>query len=119
LGERPPFAGGNVRKHQVAQQAPAPERAVGGENQTALAAGLDELRLVEMRVILGLHVDERLRAEPDRLIQHGDVEIRHPDVAREALPFRPGERGNGLAERDRRVRPMHQEKIDEIDVEIS
>src|SRR5262245_35305035 len=72
-----------------------------------------------MRVILGLQVDERLRAEPDRLIQHGDVEIRYPDVACEALPLRLGQRRDGLAERDCRVGPMHQQKIDEVDAQIS
>jgi hypothetical protein len=46
------------------------------------------------------------------------VKIRHPDVAREALPLRLRQRRHGLGERDLRVRPMHHEQIDLVDAEI-
>src|SRR5262249_38026178 len=94
------------------------QRAESGEDQTALAAGFGELRLVEMGVILGLQVDQRLGAEADGFIEHGDVEIGNADMAREALPLGFGQRGNGLAQRNVRVGPMHEQKVDEIDVEI-
>jgi hypothetical protein len=71
-----------------------------------------------MGVILGLQVDQGLRAEPDRFVEHCDIEVRHPDMAREALPLGPGEGGHRLAERDLRVRPVHEQKIDEVDAEV-
>ena len=111
------FAGGNVSEHRVAQQTPAAQRAISGEDQTALAARRRELGLVEMGVILGLQIDQRLRTEPDHFVEHGDVEIRNPDMARKSLPFGLGKRGNGLAEWNLRVRPMHEQEIDEVDAE--
>jgi hypothetical protein len=71
-----------------------------------------------MGVILGLQVDQRLRTEPDRFVEHGDIEIRNPDMAGKSLLFGLGERGHGLAERDLRVRPMHEQEIDEVDAQI-
>ena len=46
-------------------------------------------------MILGLQIDQRLRTEPDRFVEHGNVEIRDADMARKPLPFGLGERGNG------------------------
>src|SRR5215831_3394122 len=117
LSEGAFFAGGNVGEHRVAQQTPAAEWAISGEDQTALATRRGELGLVEMGVILGLQIDQRLRTEPDRFVEHGDVEIRNPDMARKSLPFGLGERGNGFAEWNLRVRPMHEQEIDEVDAE--
>src|SRR5262249_14518995 len=45
------------------------------------------------------------------------IEICNPDMARKPLPFGLGERGNGFAERDLRVWPMHEQEIDEVDAE--
>src|SRR6516165_2933782 len=117
LSEGTSFAGGNVGEHRVAQQTPAAERAIGGEDQAALAARGGELGLVEVGVVLGLQIDQRLRTEPDRFVEHGNVEIRDADMARKSSPFGLGERGNGLAEWNLRVRPMHEQEIDEVDAE--
>src|SRR5262245_1869402 len=71
-----------------------------------------------MSVILGLQVDQWLWTEPDGFVEHGDIEIRDPDMARKPLPFRLGERGNGLAEWNLRIRPMHEQEIDEVDAQV-
>ena len=110
--------GGDVREHGVAQQPPTAERAIGSEDQAALAACLRELGLVEMRVVLCLKIDQRLGTEPDCFVEHRDIEICNADMAGEALPLRFGKRADRLAERDLRVRPMDHEKIDVVDTEI-
>src|SRR5262249_29421085 len=94
------------------------QRAVSGEDRTGLAAGFGELRPAATGVILGLQVDQGVGAEEDGFIEDGDVEIGNADMAREALPLGFGQRGNGLAQRNVRVGPMHEQKVDEIDVEI-
>ena len=82
------------------------------------AAGVDDLRRVDIRVALALQIDQRLRAERDRLVEQRDVEIRHADVARETVALGLGERAHGLLQRDRGVRPVHQQQVDIVDAEI-
>jgi hypothetical protein len=81
--------------------------------------GTDVLQEIPIKsaLRLGLQIDQRLRTEPDGFVEHGDIEIRNPDMARKPLPFGLGERGNWLAERNLRVRPMHEQEIDEVDAE--
>ena len=81
LRQRPSLVSGDIGEHRVAQQASAAERAICGEDQTALAARLDQLGLVEMGVILGLERHQRLRAKPDRFIEQRDIEVRDADMA--------------------------------------
>ena len=114
----PSLADGDVGENRIAQHASAPERAIGREDQAAPAARLRELFLIEIGMVLGLQVDQRLRTEPDRLVEQRDVEVRNSDMARQALPLGLGERGHRLLERNIRVRPMHQQEIDEVDAEI-
>src|SRR5205807_5441344 len=115
LRERTPFAGGDVREHRVTQQPPTAKRAIGGEDQAALAACLRELGLVEMRVILRLQIDQRLGTEPDCFVEHRDIEICNADMAGEGFPLRFGPRAARLDWRGIRVWPSGPEKIDVID----
>ena len=110
--------GGDIGEHRVAQQTAAGERAVGGEDQTALPARLHQLGLVEMGVVLGLQGDQRFRTKPDRFIEQRDIEIRDADMAREPLPLGLGQRADRLVECNLRVRPVHEQEVDEIDAQI-
>ena len=97
---------------------PRPSGVVGGENDAACAAGVDDPGRVDIGMGLALQVDQRLRAERDRLVEQRDVEIRHAEVAREPVALGLGERAHGFLQRDLGVRPVHQQEVDIVDAEI-
>ena len=68
-------------------------------------------------MILGLQRHQRLRAEPDRLIEQRDVEIGDTDVAGKPVALGLGQRRHGFGERNVRVRPVHHQQVDVIDPE--
>ena len=68
-------------------------------------------------MILGLQRHQRLGAELDRLIEQRDVEVGDADVPRQPLPLGLGQRRHGFGERNLRVRPVHQQEIDIVDLE--
>ena len=74
--------------------------------------------VIDIRVAFALQIDQRLRAERDRLVEQRDIEIRHADVARKAVALGLGERAHGFLERDGGVRPVHQQQVDIVDAEI-
>ena len=71
-----------------------------------------------IRMAFALQVDQRLRAERDRLVEQRDVEIRHADVAREAVALGLGERAHGSFSGICGVRPVHQQQVDIVDAEV-
>ena len=55
---------------------------------------------------------------PECFVDERDGEIGDADVAREAVALGLGERLHGLAQRDLRVRPVHQQKVDVVEAEL-
>ena len=55
---------------------------------------------------------ERLGRRACRFVEHGDVEIRHPDIFREPGLFDLAQRADRLRQRNLRVGPVDQQQID-------
>src|SRR5262245_17889499 len=96
LRNGPVLCARDLAKHWVLEQSAAPERAIGGVDEPARAAGVEQRGLVEIGMVLGLQRHQRLRAERNRLVEQCDVEIGNTHVACEALPL-------GLSQRTHRL----------------
>src|SRR5215207_5069490 len=59
----------DLRQHRIAEDAPARKRAIGDVDQPALPARLQQLRLIEIGVVLRLQRHQRLGTEGDRLVE--------------------------------------------------
>ena len=90
-----------------------------GERHPVPAQRRDHLGLVEIGMALDLVGDERLRGGADRLFQELHGEIGDADVAREALALCGDERRHALADRNLRVRPVDEQQVDVIDLQLA
>src|SRR5690606_24755135 len=78
----------------------------------------EDLRLVQIGVILALVHDDRFAGEGDRLIEHARGEVRHPDVPCEPASFGIIKGADRLRKRYGLVRPMNEQQIKLIDAEL-
>src|SRR5690606_4308699 len=78
----------------------------------------ENLRLVQIGVILALVHDDRLVGKGDRLIEHARGEVRHPDVPCKPASFRIVEGADRLRKRYGLVRPMNEQQIELIEAEL-
>ena len=90
---------------------------MGDEHELVPARRGDELRLIEIGMVLGLQHGEGLRTERDRLVEQRGGEIGNADMAREPLPLGLGERRHVLAHGNLRIGPVHQQEVDIVDLE--
>ena len=91
---------GDVVQQRIAEQAAARQRTIGDEDEPVPAHRGEELRLVEIGMILRLQGDQRFGTERDRLVEQRDVEIGDADVAGKPGPLGLGQRRHGLLQRD-------------------
>ena len=73
--------------------------------------------LRQIGVVLDLVGDQRFRTDPHRLVEHGDGEIRHSDMARQPAALGLGERAERLRKQHFRLRPVHQQEVDIIELQ--
>src|SRR3954454_9687632 len=71
---------GNFLDLGIARPLAASERTIGGKRDTMLAAGRQDVRLIEPGMIVALMGDERLSLEEERLFKQCDRKVRDADV---------------------------------------
>ena len=101
----------------VVRDLPSRQRAIGGDREAMLAAGRDDLGLVEKRMDFDLVVHQRLIRGLNGLIQHPAGEICHADVARQPGALERAQRLHAFGHRNLRARPVDQQQIDGRKVE--
>src|SRR3974390_3534683 len=109
----------DASEYLVHYGAAARDRTIGNHNHAVPFAGGDDLVLVEEWVALDLIADQRLARHLDSFLEQRHREIRHTDLFDVALVLYLGHGAQCLAQRYARVRPVDQQEIDGIELQLS
>ena len=95
----------------VVRDLAARQGAIGGHRQAVLAAGGNDLGLVQERMHFDLVRHQRLTCHLHGFIEHRGSEIGDADMTRQPLALERAERRDALRERDLRAGPMDEQQV--------